>query len=69
MRYLCSFEVIVLKTCLCQYFEGKKSWNQPIVDLVGIGGIGGFDSFAEILFEIKIDVGNRVDSLVTVLTN
>ena len=31
--------------------------------------IGGFDSFAEILFEIKIDVGNRVDSLVTVLTN
>ena len=31
--------------------------------------IGWIDSFAEILFEIKIDVGNRVDSLVKVLTN
>ena len=31
--------------------------------------IGGFDFFAEILFETKIDVGNRVDSVVTMLTN
>ena len=31
--------------------------------------IDGFDSFAEILFEIKIDVGNRIDNLETGLTN
>ena len=31
--------------------------------------VDGFDAFAEILFEIKIDVGNRVDILVTGLTN
>ena len=31
--------------------------------------IGGFDLLAKILFEIKIDVDNRVDSFVTVLTN
>ena len=34
-----------------------------------IAEIGGFDSFAETLFEIKVDVGNRVDSVVTMLTN
>ena len=31
--------------------------------------VSGFDAFAEILFEVKIDVGNRVDILVTGLTN
>ena len=31
--------------------------------------IGRFESFAEIVFEIYIYVGNKVDSLVTVLTN
>ena len=31
--------------------------------------VDGFDAFAEILFEIKIDVGNRVDILITGLTN